>query len=171
MQLQDKYRIALLAAYAVVIHSFEGFLPTPIPWLRFGIANIITLVALVLYGFKPAMMVTLIKVVLSSLFTGTFLSPSFIMSLGGGICSTVAMGAVFYAVPRVFGAIGLSLIAAFFHNLAQLALAYILFVQKIEPILMVTPILVLLGTITGLVNGIVAGILIKNMKNCLNATN
>ncbi len=171
MQLQDKYRIALLAAYAVVIHSFEGFLPTPVPWLRFGIANIIVLVALVLYGFKPAMMVTLIKVILSSLLTGTFLGPSFIMGIGGSVCSVAAMGAVFYAVPRVFGAVGLSLIAAFFHNLAQLALAYILFVQKIEPVLMITPILILIGTITGFVNGIVAGILIKNMKNCLNARN
>lgn len=171
MQLQDKYRIAILSAYAVLIHSFEGFLPTPIPWLRFGIANIITLVTLMIYGFKPAMMVTIIKTVLSSLVTGTFLGPSFFMSLGGSVCSAIAMGAVFYAAPRVFGAVGLSLIAAFFHNLAQLALAYILFVQKIEPILMVTPILVLMGTITGLVNGIVAGMLVRNIKNCLNSEN
>ncbi|MBI4690006.1 MAG: Gx transporter family protein [Nitrospirae bacterium] len=163
MQLQDKYRIALLSAYAVAIHSFESMLPTPVPWLRLGIANIITLVTLVLYGFRSAMTVTLIRVILSSMFIGTFLGPGFILSLGGGVSSTMAMGAVFSILPRLFGPLGLSLIGALFHNIAQLFLAYILFVQQIEPILIISPILILLGTITGVVNGIIAGLLIKNI--------
>lgn len=163
MQSQDKYRIALLSAYAIAIHSFESLLPTPIPWLRLGIANIITLATLVLYGFRSAMMVTLIRVILSSIFIGTFLGPGFIMSFGGGVTSTLAMGIVFTLLPRLFGPIGLSLIGALFHNIAQLFLAYILFVQKIEPILIVSPVLILLGTITGVVNGFIAGMLIKSI--------
>ncbi|MDO9287787.1 MAG: Gx transporter family protein [Thermodesulfovibrionales bacterium] len=163
MQSQDKYRIALLSAYAIAIHSFESMLPTPIPWLRLGVANIITLATLVLYGFRAAMMVTLIRVILSSIFIGTFLGPGFIMSLGGGVTSTFAMGIAFSIFPRLFGPVGLSLIGALFHNIAQLFLAYILFVQKIEPILIVSPILILLGTITGIVNGVIAGMLIKNI--------
>ena len=78
MQLQDKYRIALLAGYAIGIHSFERLLPTPVPWLRVGLANIITLVTLLLYGIRPAVMVTLIRVTVVSLFAGTFLGPAFI---------------------------------------------------------------------------------------------
>lgn len=164
MQPQDKYRIALLSAYAIAIHSFESLLPTPIPWLKLGIANIITLATLVLYGFRPAMMITLIRVILSSIFIGTFLGPGFIMSFGGGVTSTLAMGIVFTLLPRLFGPIGLSLIGALFHNIAQLFLAYILFVQKIEPILMVSPVLILLGTITGVVNGFIAAMLIKSIQ-------
>lgn len=164
MQSQDKYRIALLSAYAIAIHSFESLLPTPIPWLKLGIANIITLATLVLYGFRPAMMITLIRVILSSIFIGTFLGPGFIMSFGGGVTSTLAMGIVFTLLPRLFGPIGLSLIGALVHNIAQLFLAYILFVQKIEPILMVSPVLILLGTITGVVNGFIAGMLIKSIQ-------
>lgn len=164
MQPQDKYRIALLSAYAIAIHSFESLLPSPIPWLRLGIANIITLATLVLYGFRPAMMITLIRVILSSIFIGTFLGPGFIMSFGGGVTSTLAMGIVFTLLPRLFGPIGLSLIGALFHNIAQLFLAYILFVQKIEPILMVSPVLILLGAITGVVNGFIAGMLIKSIQ-------
>ncbi|MDP3111196.1 MAG: Gx transporter family protein [Thermodesulfovibrionales bacterium] len=163
MQSQDKYRIALLSAYAIAIHSFESMLPTPIPWLRLGVANIITLATLVLYGFRAAMMVTLIRVILSSIFIGTFLGPGFIMSFGGGVTSAFAMGIAFSIFPRLFGPVGLSLIGALFHNIAQLFLAYILFVQKIEPILIVSPILILLGTITGIVNGVIAGMLIKNI--------
>ncbi len=164
MQLQDKYRIALLSAYAIALHGFESLLPTPIPWLRLGLANIITLVALCLYGTRVAMMVTLIRVTLSSLFTGTFLGPSFMLSLGGGITSTLAMGSVMYIAPRLFSPIGLSLIGALFHNITQLLLAYILFIQRIGAILLISPFIVLLGVLTGTVNGVIADLLVKNLK-------
>jgi heptaprenyl diphosphate synthase len=164
MQLQDKYRIALLSAYALALHGFESLLPTPVPWLRLGLANIITLTALFLYGIRAAIMVTLIRVILSSLFTGTFLGPAFILSLGGGITSTLAMGSVLSIAPRLFSAIGLSLIGALFHNVTQLFLAYFLFIQRIEAILLISPIIIFLGTITGTVNGVITDILFKNLK-------
>jgi len=164
MQLQDKYRIALLSAYAVALHAFESLLPTPIPWLRLGLANIITLVTLLLYGFRAAMVVTLIRVILASLFIGTFLGPAFILSLGGGITSTLAMGLILSVTPRLFSTIGLSLIGALFHNIAQLVLAYILFIQRIEAILLISPFIILIGALTGTVNGVISDLLIKNLK-------
>lgn len=163
MQLQDKYRIAILSAYALALHGFESMLPTPIPWVRLGLANIITLVALVLYGFRTAMMVTLIRVILASIFTGTFLGPAFILSFGGGVFSTAAMGLVFISFKNLFGPVGLSLIGAFFHNIAQLTLAYFLFIQRLEAILIISPVILLIGTLTGVANGIVSDILIKNL--------
>lgn len=69
--------IALLAAYAIGLNSIERLIPSPIPWLRFGFANIITLTTLYLYGLKAGMTVTLIRVFVGSLFTGTFLGPAF----------------------------------------------------------------------------------------------
>ena len=165
MQLQDRYRIALLSAYAIWLHGFESLLPTPIPWLRLGLANIITLITLLLYGMRPAVAVTLIRVVVVSLLTGTFLGPAFILSLGGGILSTVAMGAALMVFPRLFGPVGLSIIGALTHNMAQLFLAYFLFIQRIEAILLISPFILLLGTVTGAINGIVSGVLIVNLKN------
>jgi heptaprenyl diphosphate synthase len=164
MQLQDKYRIALLSAYAVALHAFESLLPTPIPWLRLGLANIITLVTLLLYGFRAAMVVTLIRVILASLFIGTFLGPAFILSLGGGVTSTLAMGLILSVTPRLFSTIGLSLIGALVHNIAQLVLAYILFIQRIEAILLISPFIILIGALTGTVNGVISDLLIKNLK-------
>ncbi len=164
MQPRDKYRIALLAAYAVGLHGFERLLPTPIPWLRLGLANLITLITLLLYGMRPALMVTLIRVILASLFAGTFLGPSFILSLGGGLASTFAMGFALFAAEGLFSPVGLSIIGALFHNIAQLFLAYFLFVQRIEAILLITPVILLLGTLTGAVNGVIASLLINNLK-------
>src|SRR5512142_913001 len=103
MQSQDRYRIALLSAYAIGLHGFESLLPTPIPWLRLGLANIITLITLLLYGMRPAVAVNLIRVLVVSLLTGTFLGPAIILSLGGCIVSTIAMGAAVRLTPRLFG--------------------------------------------------------------------
>lgn len=163
MQLQDKYRIAILSAYALALHGFEGLLPMPIPWLRIGLANIITLVALVLYGFRTALTVTLIRVILASIFTGTFLGPAFILSLGGGISSTAAMGMAHKICRDLFGPVGLSLLGALFHNIAQLALAYLLFIQRIEAVLLISPVILLIGTLTGVANGVISDLLIKNI--------
>ncbi|MCL4475624.1 MAG: Gx transporter family protein [Nitrospirae bacterium] len=165
MQLQDKYRIAILSAYALALHGFESLIPMPIPWIRVGLANIITVAAFILFGFRAAMMVTLVRVFIASLFTGSFLGPGFILSLGGGVSGILAMGFVLSLLPGLFGPVGLSLIGALFHNLAQLFLAYILFIQKIEPVLIITPVLILIGTVTGLVNGLVADLLVKGLKN------
>ncbi len=164
MQLQDKYRIAILSAYALGLHGFESLLPSPIPWLRLGLANIITITTLFLYGTGAAVTVTLIRVVLGSLFAGTFPGPAFILSLGGGLASALVMGSIFSVAPRLFSAIGLSIIGALFHNLVQLVIAYFLFIQKIEAVLLITPLMVLLGTLTGTANGAVSGLLIKNLK-------
>ncbi len=168
MPSQDNYRIAILSAYALALHGFESLIPMPIPWFRIGLSNIITLAAFILFGFRAALMVTLIRVTLASVFSGSFLGPGFILSLGGGVSSIFSIAIVSFAVPRLFGTVGLSLVGALFHNLAQLFLAYALFIQKIEPVLFITPILVLIGAITGLVNGLVADLLIKGLKNSVN---
>ena len=163
MQLQDKHRVAILAAYALALHGFESLLPTPIPWLKLGLANIITLVALILYGFRTALFVTLIRVVLASILIGTFLGPAFILSAGGGIASVLAMGLSIKLFKNLFGAVGISLIGALFHNIAQLSLAYFLFIQRIEAMLVIAPLIVLIGSVTGIINGIISDILIKNL--------
>jgi heptaprenyl diphosphate synthase len=165
MQLQDKYRIALLSAFALAVHGLEGLIPTPIPWLRLGFANIITIITLVLYGLYPAIMVTLIRVVLGSLLSGTFLGPAFLLSLGGGIASTLSMGAVFLFMPRVFSTVGLSIIGAMFHNSAQLIIAYFFFIPRIEAIILIAPLIMFFGTLTGTLNGFVSEMLIKNLQN------
>jgi len=164
MQLRDNYRIALLSAYAIVLHGFESLLPTPIPWLRLGLANIITLIALCLYGIRVAMIVTLIRVTLSSLFTGTFLGPGFMLSLGGGVTSTLAMGYVLHLVPRLFSPVGLSVIGALFHNMAQLLLAYVIIIQRWGALVLISPFVILLGVVTGTVNGLIANLIMQNLK-------
>ncbi len=164
MQLQDKYRIAILAAYALALHSLERFIPTPIPWLRFGFANIITLTSLILYGFNTAMAITLVRVIAGSLITGTFLGPAFVLSFSGGITSTLAMWCIYRATQGIFSPFGLSIAGAFFHNIAQLSVAYALFIQNIRAILIITPVIIFVGTITGAINGVATTFILKKLR-------
>jgi heptaprenyl diphosphate synthase len=164
MQLRDKYRIALLSAFAIGIHGIESLLPSPIPWMRLGLANVITVIALLLYGFRTAMLVTLVRVIISSLITGTFPGPAFILSLGGGVLSTMSMGVVVLLAPGLFSAVGLSIIGAFIHNMTQLILAYFLIIQRMEAVLFIAPVITLAGTLTGALNGLVSETVITNLK-------
>jgi heptaprenyl diphosphate synthase len=164
MQSQDNLRIALLAAYAIALHGFEKLIPTPIPWLRFGLSNIITLTALILYGFRTGMTITLIRVTVGSFFTGTFLGPAFLLSFGAGVVSTTSMAFVIKLAPRMFGPVGISLIGALFHNLTQLLLAYLVFIKRIEVVIILSPVIIIIGTVTGTLNGIVSGMLIEGMN-------
>jgi heptaprenyl diphosphate synthase len=165
MQLRDKQRIALLAAFAIALHALERMIPAPLPWFKFGLANIITLLALLLYGFNTAMMITMVRVFAGSLLTGTFLGPAFALSLAGGIAGTLAMAALYKTMPRAFGPLGISLAGALAHNLAQLAAAHLLFIRNLDAILLVSPFILLIGVLTGAANGLFAVFLMMRLKN------
>jgi heptaprenyl diphosphate synthase len=160
----ETLNIALLSAYAVGLHSIEALIPTPVPWLRLGLANIITLTTLYLYGLKAGMIVTLTRVFIRSLLAGTFLGPAFVMSLGAGVASTLVMWLIMSIFGRILNPVGVSFFGALTHNITQLFLAYILFVRRIEAILIISPIIILAGVITGIFNGIVTNLILKKIR-------
>ena len=83
----DDHRIAKLAAFAIVLHMLEAIVPSPLPGVKPGIANIVTLYVLYQYGFGAAAWVSILRVFASSLLMGQFLSPTFVLSLSGAIVS------------------------------------------------------------------------------------
>ncbi len=160
----ETLHIALLSAYAVGLHSIEAMIPTPVPWLRLGLANIITLTTIYLYGLRAGMTVTLTRVFIRSLLAGTFLGPAFIMSLGGGVVSTLAMWAVIAMFRGLLGPVTVSIFGALAHNIMQLFLAYFLFVKQIRAILLVSPVIITFGIITGVFNGIAVNLIIRKIR-------
>ncbi len=132
-EIRGSYRIALLVALSCVLQISESLIPHPIPGLRLGLANLVTLVALILMGFRPALEIALLRTLLSSLIMGTFMSPTFILSFCGAVVSTLVMGLLFqvsrYHHRFGFSIIGISIVGALAHNLVQLYLAYLLLVR------------------------------------------
>ncbi len=163
MQLQDKQKIAVLSAIAIAIHSIENLIPMPVPWLRLGLSNIITLIAFLLFGLRIAMLITLIRITVSSMLIGTFPGPAFILSLSGGF--TGLAGLCFSSIIPFLGITGLSVMAALSNISGQLIVAYFLFIKRPEAVLVIAPFLILLSTTTGTVNGLISAGIIRRINN------
>ena len=153
------YKIALLVALACVLQIAESLIPHPIPGLRLGLANMLTLTAMVVLGFRYALEVAVLRTLLSAFIMGTFMSPTFILSFSGAVLSTLIMG-FFYWLSGVhfrfrLSIIGISIIGAFCHNLVQLYLAYLLLVKH-AGVFVFFPWLSIGAVATGWVVGVVA---------------
>ena len=67
--------LTIMVALRVILHRLEALLPLPSPWIKLGLANLMTLVALVFLGFKEAVIVTFLRVVIGSILKGDFFRP------------------------------------------------------------------------------------------------
>ncbi len=153
--------ISMLSACGLILFVFESFLPV-LPWFRPGLGNIATILALLLFGFGDSLKVTLLRVVLGALILGRLFTPVFFLAMGGGIASTFVMALFHRTGKRIFGPVGISVAGAVAHNLAQLAIAYLLFVKSME-IFIFTPVFMLAGIVTGTLTGIVAALVLTRV--------
>lgn len=161
-------KIALLVGLACVLQISESLIPHPVPGLRLGLANMMTLIALVDLGFSYALEVAILRTVLSSFILGTFMSPTFLLSLGGAVISSLVMGLFYFlsGLSRLtrLSIIGISIIGAFVHNVVQLGLAYVLWVKH-PGIFVFLPWLSLGAIATGWVVGMVAGGVCRSLRD------
>lgn len=156
------HRIAKLAALALGLTLLEAAIPSPLPGVKPGLANIITLVVLLQFGWKSAAWVSLLRVVAGSLLLGTFLSPGFVLSLAGALLS-LAMLALTRQLPvRWFGPVTHSILAAFAHFAAQILVVYLWLIPH-AGIANLIPIFAAAALLFGTVNGIAASILLNKL--------
>ena len=160
--------IAWLAALAITIHIIESALPTPLPGVKPGFANVVTLVALLLWGWRVAVWISLLRVLVGSLLIGTFLTPTFFLSFSGACCSLIALALVqtwSRKVPIVAaGPIGYSVVAAMMHMLGQFFAAYWLFIPH-KALFHLLPVLMTLALIFGMVSGVIAARVVTNLNS------
>jgi len=146
-------RIAALAALAIGLQVIEAAIPSPVPGINPGLANVITLVARVALGWRAALAVSLMRVVGASLLLGTLLSPGFWLSLTGALAALLVLAPLARLYPRHLSALGLAVPAAIAHTLGQFLLAWALIVPHPQLPLLLPPLL-LAALITGVVTGI-----------------
>jgi heptaprenyl diphosphate synthase len=151
---REDLRIAGFAALAIVIHLAESALPTPLPGFKPGLANIITLYVLLTYGWRMAAWVSLLRVLGGSLLLGTFLSPTFMLSLSGALASLTILAISIHLPGRPFGPVGHSCLAALAHVGGQFFTAYHLFMPH-PALLSLLPVLLTAALLSGIVGGII----------------
>jgi heptaprenyl diphosphate synthase len=118
---------------AVALNAVELAVPRLpfLPWLKPGFANIVTLMWVMKYGFRDAMLYTALRVWISGFYFGFSLF-TLSLSLSGGLLSTAAMFAVWATLGRrgLTGTVGMAMVGALFHNIGQLAVIYMIMLQN-----------------------------------------
>src|SRR5665811_1306121 len=111
----EDHHIARMAAVALGLTILESAIPSPLPGVKPGLANIVTLIVLARYGWRTAAWVSLLRVVAGSLLFGNFLSPGFFLSLSGAVLSLIVLAFARHLPARWFGPVSQSIYAAFAH--------------------------------------------------------
>ncbi|NMB44286.1 MAG: Gx transporter family protein [Clostridiales bacterium] len=152
--------LGMFVALAFIFSYVEAVLPFSIavPGIKLGLANIVVITALYAFGIKEAFAISAVRIVLVAFtFSNTF---TMIYSLAGGMLSWALMG-IFKKSNR-FSIIGVSVIGGVFHNIGQLIIAAIL--METVSLVYYLPILMIGGTATGIVIGILGKSILKILK-------
>ncbi|AOY01319.1 Gx transporter family protein [Jeongeupia sp. USM3] len=157
----DDIRIARLAAAAIALAVLEAGVPSPVPGIKPGLANIVTLYALVRHGWRVAAAVALLRIFGGAILLGGFLSPGFVLSLAGGIASLAALAPARLLPARWFGVLSLSLIAAFAHIAGQLLVARLWLIPH-DGLKHLVPLFAAAAWGFGIVNGLIAAHLLED---------
>lgn len=155
--------IAGFAALAIAIHILEAAFPSPLPGVKPGLANVVTVVVLVRYGWGTAAWVAALRVLAGSLLVGTFLSPTFVMSASGAVAAMAVLGLAWMALRPLLGALGYSVLAALAHMGAQIAVARALFIPH-DAILKLVPFLMTAAVVFGIVSGVIAASVLEILE-------
>ena len=157
----EDHHIAKLTALAIGLHLLEAVFPSPLPGVKPGIANIVTLYVLYKYDFATAAWVSLLRVFASSLLLGHFLSPTFALSLSGAIVSLSALFLAQFLPKQYFSAITLSIFAAFAHIAGQLIVVRFWLIPD-AGVSYLIPIFALAALIFGVINGVITAKLLAS---------
>ncbi|GHV02313.1 heptaprenyl diphosphate synthase subunit I [Clostridia bacterium] len=117
--------LALLTAAGLVLHLAESWLPPVLvfaPGTKVGLANVVTLFALIVFGWREGLIVLIARCLLGSLFSGN-IGMGLVYSLSGGVAAYLVMTVLYsFAFPRVsLAAVGI--LGACAHNIVQLLVA------------------------------------------------
>ncbi len=154
MSVRKTALLALFTTLSLAIFAIESAVPplVPIPGIKLGLANIITLILLRHFSARDALIVLISRILLSAFLFGQALS--LLYSLMGGLCSLLVMAVVMKVLQKklVFltGAMG-----GLTHNLGQLAVAFA--ITRTAGVAAYLPFLILSGIVTGLFTGLCAG--------------
>lgn len=152
-------RFGVFASLAIALGIAESFLPDfLLPGMKIGLPNLAILILLYLNGFFPALVVSLVRVVVVTLLRGSFLAMGGWMSLAGALASILAMAIIKKAFKSATP-VGVSLIGSVFHVSAQIAVA-VAYVGT-AAILYYLPFMGLLAIVSGLAVGLVDARILK----------
>jgi heptaprenyl diphosphate synthase len=152
--------MTMLLAMSILLHMVEPALPIPVPGVKLGLANIVGLIALFLFGIKEMITINVMRVVMASLLRGILFGTGFWLSLSGVLLSTLVT--ILLYKQNKLSKIGLSVASGAFHGIGQIG-ALILINNTVMMIYWL-PMLWFSSVPTGYVTGTLSVQVLKRLK-------
>ena len=152
--------LSAAVALAMILSFVESQIPpfTAVPGVKIGLANIVTMFVLYRLGWRDAVGVSAVRVLLSGLLFGSFVSITY--SAFGAALSLIVMLMAKRLLP--FSPIGVSVLGAVAHNAGQILAAWIFLGSGAIAYYMIP--LTVSGVIAGILVGILGGIVAERIK-------
>jgi heptaprenyl diphosphate synthase len=157
--------LSMMMAIAIILHYIESLFPLPvaIPGIKLGLSNVVSLVALYLFGPGSAILIMVLRVLMTSfLYSGL---SSAIFSLFGGILAVSAMILIWTLRNKGFSIVGASVAGGIFHNAGQLMAASI--VLGTSAVFSFFPYLIVSGIVTGTATGLLSNMIVPRLKTII----
>lgn len=174
MQLYNKNNYAFevklksaLLLLAVALNALEFFFPRiPLfPWLKPGIANIVTIAVIIKFGFRDALLFAFLRIWIVSFYFGfSFLNVA--LALSGSVLAISIMSSAYNLTKKsgFLGLVGISVLGAVCHNIGQLIAVYFILLKN-QFIFYQIPFMIIIASMTGSLNGLLASFLIKSLSD------
>lgn len=168
---QQLAALGMLAALALALSFLESLIPFQpgLPGVKLGLANLVIVFALYRMDPHSALLINIVRILLAGLlFSGLF---GMLYSAAGAAASLAAMTFLLWINRKreqagkscLFSIYGISMTGGVFHNLGQLIIA-ILFLSNLN-LVYYFPVMILSGIVTGLVNGMIARLLLHKIPS------
>ncbi len=152
--------MAFSIALAMILSYVESQIPTliPIPGVKLGLANIVVVFVLYKLGFKFAIVISLVRVLLLAIMFGNLVS--LLYSISGAILSLASM--VILMKTKLFSHVAVSVTGGVMHNVGQILTACV--VMGVDLIRYYFPYLLVSGVASGIAIGLLASIMVKRIE-------
>lgn len=152
--------LGMYTAIALSLHMAEAALPplAPVPGIKPGLANIITLLLIVRFSSSDAFLVLTVRIIIASVFGGQ--AVSFIYSACGGVMCLIVMSAANRLLNGKYIYLT-SILGSIAHNTGQILAAF--YILGLSGIFAYTPYLIISGIIMGLFTGLICHFTVKKL--------
>ncbi|MCC8150293.1 MAG: Gx transporter family protein [Lachnospiraceae bacterium] len=152
--------LAMMIALAMIFSYVESLIPINfgIPGVKLGLANLAIVASLYLLDGKQALLISVVRIILSGFLFGNL--ASIMYSLAGGLLSLAIM--VLLKKTKKISVVAVSVVGGICHNIGQVIVA-ILVVENLKLVYYI-PVLLISGFLTGLLIGIVSHLLLPRVK-------
>ena len=150
--------LSLLCAIALTIFMVEAQIPplVPIPGIKLGLANIVTVFAVFAIGAKEAAAVLFVRIFLGAVFAGNF-STIFYSAAGGALAILTTIGLKYVLTQKQLWIAGV--LGAIAHSIGQMIMAIL--ITSTVSLIVYLPVMIVISILTGSFTGLCAQFLVN----------